>query len=89
MLCLSLSEGYCCNIRTILHRVIEYEGKQYYSSNNMGINFPAQSAAFHMTYKWTPGFNDYPLGEDFDYSKVKIVQEWITGAFNTKDEYII
>lgn len=38
--------------------------------------------------KWYPGCNGYPLGEDFDYenNKVKIIQEWITGAFSNLDE---
>ena len=37
VLMMTLSEGYCCNIHTKLHRVIEWEGKRYYSENDMGI----------------------------------------------------
>lgn len=29
---MTLSEGYFCRIPTILHRVVEWEGKQYYSN---------------------------------------------------------
>ena len=79
-LAMTKSEGYCCRIRTVLHRVVEYEGKRYYSEYDMGINYPIGTAKFHLEYKWYPGFNDYPLGEDFDYSKVKVIQEWVTGA---------
>ena len=77
------TEGYCCNTRTKLHRVIEWEGKQYYSERDMGINYDLESAAHFLEWKWTPGFNDYPLGEDFDYeaNQVKIVQQWISGSF--------
>ena len=36
--------------------------------------------------KWYPGFNDYPLGEDFDYNSdgFEVIQEWITGGFNVE-----
>jgi hypothetical protein len=92
MLALSTSEGYNCNVRTTLHRVIEFENKEYYTTYDMGINFPYSTAQFHMEYKWYPGFNDYPLGENFpydnpkEYQKIKIKQEWITGAFNLNKE---
>jgi hypothetical protein len=81
-LMMTLSEGYCCRIRTVLHRVIEWEGKRYYSKYDMGVNYPMDAAEYHLTWKWYPGFNDYPLGEDFDYYKneVKVIREWITGA---------
>lgn len=79
-----LSEGYCCRISTVLHRVIEWQGNRYYSKYNMGINYPFSAAKYHLEYKWTCGFNDYPLGKDFDYvaNEVKIIQEWITGVLN-------
>jgi hypothetical protein len=81
-LCSKMTEGYCCRIRTVLHRVVEWEGQTYYSQNDLGINFPFDTAKYILEWKWYPGFNDYPLGEDFDYdnNNVKIVKEWITGA---------
>ena len=81
-LSMTLSEGYCCRTSTILHRVVEWEGKRYYSKCDMGINYPFSAAKHCLEYKWTCGFNDYPLGEDFDYdtNKPKVIQEWITGA---------
>lgn len=89
MLAISTSEGYNCNIRTTLHRVVEYEGKEYYSNYDMGINYRYSAAKYHMEYKWYPGFNDYPLGEDFNYNKLdeyQIKQEWVTGAFSDLNE---
>ena len=88
-LAMTLSEGYCCRIPTVLHRVVEWEGKRYYSNHNMGMNYPMNEAKYHLEWKWTCGFNDYPLGEDFDYenNEPKVIQEWITGAeqkFNFK-----
>lgn len=82
-----LSEGYCCGIRTVLHRVIEWEGKRYYSEKDLGVNYPFSAARYHMAWKWYLGHNDYPLGEDFDYETYppKIIQEWITGA--DQEEY--
>lgn len=79
----SLSEGFCCDIRTVLHRVVNIDGKDYYSSYDMGINYPFSVASYHLENKWYTGFNDYPLGEDFDYenAKIKKVKEWITGAW--------
>jgi len=81
-LAMTLSEGYCCRTNTVLHRVIEWEGKRYYSKRDMGINYPISAAIYHLKWKWTCGFNDYPLGEDFDYvqNQPKVIQEWITGA---------
>ena len=82
VLMISLSEGYCCRINTVLHRIIEWEGKRYYSEYDMGINYPFSPAKYHLQYKWKCGFNDYPLGEDFNYdnNQPKVIQEWITGA---------
>lgn len=82
----SNTEGFNCGTRVILHRVIEHEAKQYYSRYDAGINFPFDAAKYHIENKWYPGFNDYPLGYDFDYSNVKIVSQWITGAFQIPTE---
>ncbi len=83
---ISMSEGYHCRIETKLHRVTKYNGKEYYSEYNLGCSYPIDAAKYHMENKWYPGFNDYPMGEDFDYhkKKFKVVQEWITGAFSDK-----
>lgn len=81
-LMIKLTEGYCCRIRTKLHRVIQFDGKQYYSKYDIGVNYPFNAAQYHLQYKWYPGFNDYPLGENFDYNNVEIIKEWITGAFS-------
>ena len=69
-----------------MHRVIKYEGKEYYSKYELSPNYPYDAAKYHLENKWYPGFNDYPLGEDFDYENVETVQEWITGAFDITDE---
>lgn len=81
------TEGYNCRVSTVLHRVIRYKLKDYYSQYEMGINYPFSTAAYHMEWQWYPGFNHYPLGENFDYEneKFEIVQEWITGAFNFEE----
>lgn len=57
-------------------------GKRYYSTYEFGAGYEFSVAKYHMTYKWYPGFNDYPLGEEHDYNAnpVIIVGEWITGA---------
>ncbi len=81
VLMIDTTEGFCSRIKTVLHRVIEVDGVQYYSQREMGFNYPFGAAKYHMEWKWYPGFNDYPLGEGFDYSGVKIVQAWITGAW--------
>ena len=81
-----LSEGYNTREVTTLHRVIKYEGKEYYSKYELSPNYPYDAAKYHLENKWYPGFNDYPLGEDFDYENVETVQEWITGAFDITDE---
>lgn len=79
-LMISTSEGFCCDIETIIHRVIEVDGVQYYSQRSMGVNYPFSAAKYFLENRWYPGFNDYPVGEDYDYSDVKIVKEWVTGA---------
>ncbi len=46
--------------------------------------YPYSTVEYHIENKWYPGFNDYPLGEDFDYekNKVEIIKEWVVGAFD-------
>lgn len=87
-LMISKSEGYHCRTRTELHRIIKFKNKEYYSKYDMGVNYPYDAAMYHLEWKWYPGFNDYPLGEDFDYNtnEIKVIQEWITGAFDFKNE---
>ena len=88
MLMFSLTEGFCCSTRTVLHRVVEHEGKRYYSQYDIGVNYPFDVAKYHMENKWFPGCNDYPLGRDFDYknNEVTTVKEWITGAWQELEE---
>lgn len=81
MLCISLNEGFNLRVETKLHRVIEFDNKKYYSEYSMGYGYPYDAAMYHMEYKWQPGFNNYPLGEEFDYSKIIILQEWVSGSF--------
>jgi hypothetical protein len=80
----TLSEGYNTRTKTILHRVVKWDGKEYYSNYEMSPNYPYDVAKYHLENKWYLGFNDYPIGEDFDYdnNEVETIQEWITGAFD-------
>lgn len=88
-LMISKSEGYNVRVNTVLHRVIKYQDKEYYSKYDIGCAYPYEHAKYHLEYKWYPGFNDYPLGEDFDYenNQVETIQEWITGAFDITKEF--
>lgn len=81
-----VAEGYNTRELPTCHRVVEYEGKEYYTKYDWEWSASYSNLRYWMEYKWYPGFNDYPLGEDFDYSKVKVVQEWITGAFDIHEE---
>lgn len=87
VLMISTNEGFNTRVKTILHRVIEWEGKQYYSSRDMGYAYPYETAQYILHYKWYPGFNDYPLGEDFNYDNVEILEEWISGSFIEPIDY--
>lgn len=82
-LAISITEGFDCVTRTVLHRVCEMNGKFYKTEYDMGINYPYSSAQYHLDYKWYPGFNDYPFGDNFNYQRKdwKVVSEWITGSF--------
>lgn len=86
--CCVKKEGFATQTKTVLHRVIEFEGKQSYSLKELWPDYPFEDAKYYLQNRWCPGSNDYPLGRDFDYekNKVKVVQEWITGAFDIKDE---
>ena len=76
------TEGYTCNVRTVCHRITRFEGRKYYTTSDLGVNYSYSAAMHWMEYKWYPGFNDYPLGDEFDYENIKLkTHEWITGAF--------
>jgi len=51
-LALDISEGYNCRQTTTLHRVVEWEGKRYYSTYDLGINYPFRAANYHLNWKW-------------------------------------
>lgn len=79
----TISEGYHTRTITTLHRVIKWKNKEYYSSRKLSPNYPYEGAKYCLENNWYTGFNDYPLGYDFDYENndIEVVQEWITGAF--------
>lgn len=81
------TEGYHCNVCTMCHRICEYQGVEYYSSDDLGVNYSRSAAEYWMEWKWYPGFNDYPLGRDFEHydsKHFKVKAEWITGAFHNE-----
>ncbi len=76
-------EGYHVRDLPTAHRVIRIDGKEYYSSRSGFSSHTLDNMVYMLEHTWTTGFNDYPLGEDFDYDNadIEIVQEWITGSF--------
>lgn len=75
-----LAEGFNVRKRAAAYRIIKYKGKFHYSEYKWSFaNASASVIMYHMENKWYPGFNDYPLGENFDYSKVEIIEEGIKG----------
>lgn len=90
-LAIHLAEGCHLTEKPALHRVLEWKGKQYHLSYEMFYGFEHSTCTYHMTWKWTPGFNCYIPGheikEDIDYeNEVKEIASWITGSFEHKDE---
>jgi len=81
-------EGYHLRKDVILHRVTRFEGKDYHTSTEQIRGCSFETAKYHMENKWYLGFNDYPLGEDFDYDsdKVEVIAEWIEGCFDIGEE---
>lgn len=81
-------EGRDCRIPITLHRTMminEFEITTHYDMEPVRT---LDGAIYHLENKWYPDFNDEPLGDDFDYSTVKIVREWITGPFETYESDI-
>jgi hypothetical protein len=76
-LAMTLSEGYCCRTRTIVHRVFEYNGKTYYQTYDLGINYEFAPAKYFIEYKW--GFED-EKNQEINDNEVKVIKSWITGA---------
>lgn len=81
------AEGYHISEPVVLNRISRYDNKDYYSSNKLTPGFELSTALYIMDWKWYPGCNDYPLGEEHDYEKnpVQIVKEWITGGVDTTE----
>lgn len=80
----STAEGYHVRDEVIAHRICKHEGKEYHTTCAFPPCYPYIAAKYHVENKWYPGFNDYPLGEDFDYenNKIEIIKEWVVGAFD-------
>lgn len=81
-------EGYFTRIPVKIHRVSRYKDEYKYTSDEFWPDYGYDAAKYHLEYKWYPGFNDYPFGENFDYSirnkEFEIVKEWISGCFEYK-----
>ena len=87
-LAMTTSEGLFSRVPVKCHRVCEYMGKQYYSEYTLSPNTLFSEASYWIEHKWYPGFNDYPLGEEFKhYGNVTILVEWVTGAFDIDTDY--
>ena len=87
----TLVEGYYVRTIPTLHRISEYKGQKVHTVLNW--SFPENNKSvleYYMEYKWYPGFNDYPFGEEdesiYDGEQVTIIAEWIEGAF-TKETW--
>lgn len=81
-------EGFCCRDVVTLHRISEYNGDQYHTKRELTPYYSYSAAKYMLEYKWYLGFNDYPLGKDFDYESenIKVIEEWISGNFAMEDE---
>jgi len=81
------SEGYNVRIITMLHRVVRWDDKEYYTEYKLGPDYPYEVAKYHLENEWYPGFNSYPFGDNFDYenNNIETIQEWITGAFDVNE----
>jgi hypothetical protein len=81
-------EGFTVRTPPMLHRISEYKGEQVHTTRDGRVLTKYDDCEYMLEYKWYPGFNDYPFGEDFDYEQedFKIVQEWITGSFVYEEE---
>ena len=81
-LALSKFEGY--NVRTpiVLNRVTRnlLTGEVVHTTRDAS-PCSYEANVYFMTYKWHPGFNDYPFGEDFEYinANFKVIEQWISG----------
>ncbi len=84
-LMITVEEGYNTRTMTILNRISKYKGKVYHSTYEMGYGYPYDAAKYHIEWKWTPSFNDDIISKDVGKKvkpeDIKIIQEWIIGAF--------
>ncbi len=81
-------EGFSARDLPCIHRVIELDGKQYYSKCEWHWPEEIKVLLYHKEYKWYPGFNDYSAGYNVDYNKAVILEEWITGSFTIKNDEV-
>ncbi len=97
IVCINKDEGYTTDQHTTLHRISSYKGKEVYTTCVIdSIYYPMDSALFYIGNSWYPGHNDYPFGDDFDYTNFEenpdfiVKAEWITGAFRhiNNDEFV-
>ena len=84
----TFAEGFHVRVNVVAHRVCRHDGKFYHTKHEFWPGYSYSAALYHMECKWYPGFNDYPLGEDFDYdeNQIEVVQEWISGAFSPESD---
>lgn len=79
-----LFEGFNIRDLPVIHRVVEYRGKQYYSKYEYSWPETASVLLYYMENKWYPGLNDdtveETVGHSVDYKEVKIIQEWLSGS---------
>lgn len=76
-------EGRDARFPITCHRTIRVNGFEITTHYDVAPIRTLEGAVYILEHKWYPGVNDEPFGEDFDYSTVKIVNEWVTGPFDT------
>lgn len=82
------NEGYSLSPKKVAHRVSKYKEEIVETTRDLPLDWTYDECIYYMQDKWSPGHNDYPFGERFDYDNddFEVLEEWVEGSFRVNSK---
>lgn len=84
----SENEGYSLTPKKVAHRVSRYKEEVVETTRDLPLDWTYDTCLYYMQDKWSPGHNDYPFGERFNYDSddFEVLEEWVEGSFRVNNK---
>ncbi len=72
-----VNEGYDTRLMTTLNVIVQYRGKTWHITRDMGYGYPTSAAEYHMEWKWDSNYWIDGSWVDDAATECKVLDSWI------------